>query len=451
MPDEFGRPDSPQPFFPGAGGGGGSGGTGTPDPYYAPPEPGEQFPGYNPYFFPAPPSVGSPEPTSPPGPDPGTPPAEQPPGIGFPSGPTPSWVDYGASVFGSIFGPRRRAPQTTPQLERQLLNRYLRGLGRFVGDYMRGGGASTPQAPLRPLSSSRELTRYVSRPVARVLQAAPRFGAGIASRLLGGLGLFLYPSAIEPDRFTQAEMLERAGMLPLPPLPDYYIPPRVVLAPPPREYRDLGFRFFLDKERAGLGNNYGYQWLLSQVPGLRGPEQGPPPPNTVLRSVGPGQMISTGLPQPGPTAPTPEQTPVQQTSQSSAPQQILAPRSTTGKGSRRRQRLFTFGGLGTLILLIEANQRRGGGSPSPIIPGAPVPVPVPTPTPTATPSTPTLTPFNPVLLGFSGGGAGGDECNCAPRGPRRKCLQRAPVKFTGGPRKGRPAGTKCIKFSARRS
>lgn len=42
-------------------------------------------------------------------------------------------------------------------------------------------------------------------------------------------------------------------------------------------------------------------------------------------------------------------------------------------------------------------------------------------------------------------------CQPKPRGPRRKCLQRAPVRFSGGPRKGKSAGTKCIRYAAARS
>lgn len=53
--------------------------------------------------------------------------------------------------------------------------------------------------------------------------------------------------------------------------------------------------------------------------------------------------------------------------------------------------------------------------------------------------------------GAWGGGWGSQTCEPAKRGPRRKCLQRAPVKFSAGPRKGKAAGSKCLRFSTRKS
>lgn len=59
-----------------------------------------------------------------------------------------------------------------------------------------------------------------------------------------------------------------------------------------------------------------------------------------------------------------------------------------------------------------------------------------------------------VQVAPGGAGAWGTSsqyCEPRPRGPRRKCLQRAPVRFSGGPRKGKAAGTKCIRYAAARS
>lgn len=61
-----------------------------------------------------------------------------------------------------------------------------------------------------------------------------------------------------------------------------------------------------------------------------------------------------------------------------------------------------------------------------------------------------------VQVAPGGAGAWGTStssqyCEPKPRGPRRKCLQRAPVRFSGGPRKGKAAGTKCIRYAAARS
>jgi hypothetical protein len=50
--------------------------------------------------------------------------------------------------------------------------------------------------------------------------------------------------------------------------------------------------------------------------------------------------------------------------------------------------------------------------------------------------------------GFGGVGAS-QYCGTRARVPRRKCLQRAPVAWRGGQRKGQAAGTKCVKYAAR--
>ena len=76
-----------------------------------------------------------------------------------------------------------------------------------------------------------------------------------------------------------------------------------------------------------------------------------------------------------------------------------------------------------------------------------MPVPITNIIPTPTPIAPVpLTSASPATLGFGSYGAGG-YCEPRPRGPRRKCLQRAPVRYSGGPRKGKAAGTKCIQYA----
>lgn len=53
-----------------------------------------------------------------------------------------------------------------------------------------------------------------------------------------------------------------------------------------------------------------------------------------------------------------------------------------------------------------------------------------------------------TLVGGGGWGSTSSQyCTPRPRGPRRKCLQRAPVRYSGGPRKGKAAGTKCIRYA----
>jgi len=64
-------------------------------------------------------------------------------------------------------------------------------------------------------------------------------------------------------------------------------------------------------------------------------------------------------------------------------------------------------------------------------------------------------PTQPSPVGYSSfgfaGGADAPYCQPRARGPRRKCLERAPVAYRSGARKGKPAGTKCVRYAARRS
>jgi len=69
------------------------------------------------------------------------------------------------------------------------------------------------------------------------------------------------------------------------------------------------------------------------------------------------------------------------------------------------------------------------------------------------PETAGLTPFDTRVAGYVGGfgppSSSSSRCDCKPkkRGPRRKCLERGAVVFKTGRNKGRPAGTKCIRYA----
>lgn len=78
------------------------------------------------------------------------------------------------------------------------------------------------------------------------------------------------------------------------------------------------------------------------------------------------------------------------------------------------------------------------GAPLPIIAGPANPV----------STSPTVGSF--AVSGFGGAGSAA-YCARTPRGPRRKCLERAPVAWRSGQRKGKAAGTKCIRYATRRS
>lgn len=150
-------------------------------------------------------------------------------------------------------------------------------------------------------------------------------------------------------------------------------------------------------------------------------------------------------------------------------QPFPAPPSTPKKSRRQRVRqaakaivsgqlsnVWPFvGALGGLIGGIGAF--RGGGITVSSSPGlTPVSTPTvesPTPTPEPTP-TPAPTPAPVPQLAYAGGTfgtAGGGQCDCSQCRSRkkkpRKCLARAPLRWAGGPKKGKPAGTRCIRFA----
>lgn len=98
-----------------------------------------------------------------------------------------------------------------------------------------------------------------------------------------------------------------------------------------------------------------------------------------------------------------------------------------------------------------------------LTPGAPIPA-SPFAPPTTTTSSPPralpTSPFTPPLTGVETGPVTSSslriptrtptrtrECQCEPkrRKKQRKCLARAPLVWAGGPKKGKPAGTRCIR------
>jgi hypothetical protein len=101
----------------------------------------------------------------------------------------------------------------------------------------------------------------------------------------------------------------------------------------------------------------------------------------------------------------------------------------------------TIGGIYLLRQLVGGNPY-AGGSVAPVL-NAPQPTIV---TPPATSVSPGIGPF--ALGGYGGSVA---DCGCGPRGPRRKCLERAPVAWRSGRNKGKAAGSKCVRYAQRKS
>lgn len=104
-------------------------------------------------------------------------------------------------------------------------------------------------------------------------------------------------------------------------------------------------------------------------------------------------------------------------------------------------------GLGVVGALRSRRGRSGGGSTrtaSPIAPGATIG------TLPATTAYPGFMPGAYTALGTRmGSSSSSSSCNCKTkkRGPQRKCLERAPVVFKSGRRRGKSAGSKCVRFA----
>jgi hypothetical protein len=123
--------------------------------------------------------------------------------------------------------------------------------------------------------------------------------------------------------------------------------------------------------------------------------------------------------------------------------------SRAGKGGRQPSRpinwpkigLFggaTLGGVYLLRQIVGNNPYAGGSTGAASIVGS---QPATPPAPTVAPQVGSF-----ALGGYSGGGA---YCTPRPRGPVRKCLERAPVAWRGGRNKGKAAGTKCVRRAQR--
>jgi hypothetical protein len=147
---------------------------------------------------------------------------------------------------------------------------------------------------------------------------------------------------------------------------------------------------------------------------------------------GPGATGREGPPAPNPNSP-------------SAPRsQTVTPPSSPA--SRLPPWAVPVGiGLGAFAVIGVLNRRRGGSSsatavlnvPGPIGSGGPLPSPG------------VNTGVSALLVGGAQGGGG--YCEPQPRGPRRKCLERAPVAWRAGRNKGKAAGSKCVRYAQRAS
>jgi len=132
-----------------------------------------------------------------------------------------------------------------------------------------------------------------------------------------------------------------------------------------------------------------------------------------------------------------------------APQPRTAP-TRTQRMARIVQRAQSmtrnpYAQLGVLGLSILGRRSRSAGSDPATVAVAPLPIPdSPTQGPGSSPFP--LTGLGTGLLPSTSTSAPGCSCKPKKRGPRRQCLERAPIKWAGGRRKGKAAGSKCIRW-----
>src|SRR5262245_41143230 len=298
----------------------------------------------------------------------------------------------------------------------------------------------------------------------RVLEAAPRSIFPYIARLGGIVGGVLYPSSLSPndvlyppevfhrppdprdllprerlrreDRDRVTDPFRQPGGQSTTPTPAPQVP-----RPPAATLPDPNFRGFIRKLAQGELADLTEELACEQIPVLCGPmraqrERYKREADRLRQGAAMGPPMPTSSPSSPASSPTQINLPGSQTgSQTGAPP---APRITVRWGQ-------IAGAIGA-GLVIEALRPT-----TPIISS-----PITTESQTVTPQLPTPTvspaPITATSAVFYGGSFSGSEyCTPAPRGPRRKCLERGPVKWSGGRRKGKSAGTKCIRFANRRT
>jgi hypothetical protein len=144
--------------------------------------------------------------------------------------------------------------------------------------------------------------------------------------------------------------------------------------------------------------------------------------------------------------------PVTSTSSSTSSSSSPSSGPRAGKGGTLPPGHIRWGVIGVgLGAIVGANfilPRVFGSSSSSgfVAPGVPTPATAPQPTVTVQPS-------GNVAPQYFGGDSfgGGNYCEPRPRGPRRKCLERAPVAWRAGRNKGKAAGSKCVRYAQRKT
>lgn len=337
---------------------------------------------------------------------------------------------FGAASISGFF----RRPTRPSRYERAL-----RQGGRALSNALVNAVQRIVKGPAPPtISRSRALTAYVPGPLRFVFGPIAGVVLGIANpRDLGsgelragpdnlwdpaGKRFWYVPPVTVPSKFIGDDPTEFPGGLPPPRVPTAF---RNISVPQLERYEWVDGQFVLPGQRR-------------QIPGI-------------VQEVASRIAERLGIPPDiyaGPPSPAAAPRPVPQITIGGPGSQTTGPGSQTTPQPGPARRPIRWGqGAGAILagLAIEGLMPQRGATRGSVPTGA-------TPS-VSSPSTPALTVLNTGSVGFSnfGGGFGEQYCVPRPRGPRRKCLQRAPVRYSGGPRKGKAAGTKCIRYAAARS
>lgn len=322
--------------------------------------------------------------------------------------------------------------KTTAALERQLLRRYINSFFR---------GSRTGRVVSR--SGTGMLYRYALPGIASLGRAGVAVIGSLYPTRMG------YPGATDferefgrPGSYELEEMRMRVEQSPaLYPLEEFDVVR--MPAPLPREPSSFGRRVI---EAGGI---YGTEWLRGELErlgvilpaggGVRAPgdlqeiqvRSGPLPEVQVLNRATGGRIAPTGSTG-APSSPPP-----------------ATPARSGPLGRLNRQTLNRALLAGSAVGLLQTLRRRGvssGAAPavetaSPIRPGDEIsPGPIPGVPPGSSPL--------PILGSsfFTAGSTSSRTCSCEKRKRRRmrECKERANVKWAGGRKKGKLAGSKCV-------
>lgn len=324
---------------------------------------------------------------------------------------------------------------------------------------------------LRRLNPVRKRSRMVvtskSGAMSRVPRPSPAAAAGraiieaipgVVGRVFGSVAGVLWPTStadstvpgFEADRARRLEELARSQRMPQGPpenFEDDITRQGEQLLGEPAQQDDFDY----DPESLGDIVRERARQAVEDRLGVELPRSAPPrrEPPVFDRPAQPNQGPPLGDPRRDPPSTLPPR-PVPSTTRPTPQAPSTASRRRLGVGSR-------IGVVAPVAALLVAGSRRRRSETAPNAITAPIDLPPGTP---ALPSGPSATPgviagvgsipfSQPFTFTSSAPSSSTPGCSCKPkrRGPQRRCLERATVVFKTGRRKGKSAGTKCVRFA----